>query len=86
MSSTQASVKLWHLVQSQRVTAVIYVAAKLGDRLNSCAMDRGPFVELAAATGANKQALGRLLTALSTIGICTIAEERYAFDRNGRLS
>ena len=82
MSSTQASVKLWHLVQSQRVTAVIYVAAKLG--IAELLRDGSrPLWELAAATGANKQALGRLLTALSTIGICTIAEERYALTEMG---
>jgi hypothetical protein len=82
MSSTQASVKLWHLVQSQRVTAVIYVAAKLG--IAELLRDGSrPVGELAEATGANKQALGRLLTALSTIGICTVAEERYALTELG---
>lgn len=82
MGSIQASLKLLHLVHSQRVTAVIHVAAKLGIaellRDASRSLD-----ELAASTGANQQALGRLLTALSTIGICTVAEERYALTEMG---
>lgn len=82
MSSTQASLKLLHLVQSQRVTAVIYVAAKLG--IAELLRDGSrPLGELVEATGANKQALGRLLTALSTIGICAIAEGRYALTELG---
>lgn len=82
MSSTQASIKLLRLVQSQRVTAVIYVAAKLG--IAELLRDGSrPLGELVEATGANKQALGRLLIALSTIGICTVAEERYALTELG---
>ena len=82
MSSTQASIKLRHLVQSQRVTAVIYVAAMLG--IAELLRDGSrPLGELAEATGANEQALSRLLTALSTIGICTVTEERYALTEVG---
>ncbi|WP_426608807.1 methyltransferase [Bradyrhizobium sp. McL0616] len=82
MSSTQASIKLLRLVQSQRVTAVIYVAARLG--IAELLRDGSrPLGELVEATGANKQALGRLLIALSTIGICTVVEERYALTELG---
>jgi hypothetical protein len=78
----QPSIKLLRLVQSQRVTAVIYVAAKLG--IAELLRDGPrPLGELVEATGANKQALGRLLTALSTIGICTVAEARYALTELG---
>ena len=82
MSSTQVSAKLWHLVQSQRVTAIIYVAVKLeiAEFLRDGSRSLG---ELAEATGADKQALGRLLTALSTIGICTLAGDRYALSEMG---
>lgn len=74
---------LWHLIQSHRVTAVIYVAAKLGlaEHLRHGPRSVG---ELAAATGADRQALGRLLVALSTIGVCAIAgEERYSMTEMG---
>ncbi|MFQ3452309.1 methyltransferase [Bradyrhizobium sp. UFLA01-814] len=82
MSSIHASAKLLHLIQSQRVTAVIYVAAKLG--IAELLRDGSrPLGELVEATGANKQALRRLLTALSTIGICTVAEDRYALTELG---
>lgn len=68
------ALKLLDLIQSHRVTAVIYVAAKLG--IAELLRD-GPHSldELARATGADKEALGRLLTALSTIGICSLAGE-----------
>jgi hypothetical protein len=82
MSSTQAAAKLLHLIQSQRVTAIIYVAAKLG--IAELLRDGSrPLGELIEATGANKQALHRLLAALSTIGVCTVAEERYALTELG---
>lgn len=82
MSSTQTSIKLMHLIHSQRVTAVIHVAAKLGiaELLRNRCRSLG---ELAEATGADKQALGRLLAALSTIGVCTVATERYALTELG---
>ncbi|WOH60137.1 methyltransferase [Bradyrhizobium sp. BWC-3-1] len=82
MSSPQAAAQLSHLVQSQRVTAIIYVAAKLGiaELLRNGSR---PLGELSEATGANKQALRRLLAALSTVGICSVAEERYALTELG---
>lgn len=72
-----AAIRLFDLIQSHRVTAVIYVAAKLGiaDLLRD-----GPrsLDELATATGAQHGALGRLLAALSAVGICArIAPDGY---------
>lgn len=82
MSSSQAAAKLLHLVQSQRVTAIIYVAAKLG--IAELLRDGSRLLgELTEATGADEQALRRLLAALSTIGFCTVAEERYALTELG---
>jgi len=68
MPSTKSVPELWRLIQSHRVTAVIHVAAKLG--IAELLRDGSRSVsELAEATGADEQALGRLLIALSTIGI-----------------
>jgi hypothetical protein len=52
MSSTRPVPELWRLIQSHRVTAVIYVAAKLGI---AELLRNGPrsVAELAEATGAN---------------------------------
>jgi hypothetical protein len=74
MSSQISALRLFDLIQSHRVTAVIYVAARLG--LAELLRD-GPLAlgKLAKATGADEQALGRLLTALSTIGVCSRAGE-----------
>jgi hypothetical protein len=75
MSSNPPVLKLWDLIQSHRVTAVIYVAAKLG--IAELLRDRPRSLgELAEETGADKQALGRLLFrpwafALSPEGIGT---------------
>jgi tRNA A58 N-methylase Trm61 len=78
MSSQVSALKLFDLIQSHRVTAVIYVAARLGlaELLRNGPQTPGT---LAKATGADERALGRLLTALSTIGICSRSgEDRYA--------
>ncbi len=83
MSSTEPVLKLWDLIQSHRVTAVIYVAAKLGiaELLREAPRSLD---ELAEVTGADKPALSRLLTALSTVGICaTAGEDRYALTEMG---
>src|ERR1700730_7787927 len=83
MSPINPTLQLWLLIQSHRVTAVIYVAAKLG--ILELLRD-GPLSvnELAKSTGADKQALDRLLVALSTIGICTAAGEgRYSLTEMG---
>ncbi|MHC2332828.1 methyltransferase [Bradyrhizobium sp. USDA 4454] len=85
MAMTAAHGKLLDLIQSHRVTAIIYVAAKLG--LAEFLRD-GPRTagELAERTGANKDALSRLLTALTTIGICAACGEgRYALTELGAL-
>ena len=83
MPSTRPILRLLDLIQSHRVTAVIYVAAKLG--IAELLRD-GPQTldELAKATGTDKDALGRLLTALSTLGICSLAgEDRYSLTEMG---
>src|SRR5260370_38106882 len=83
MPSTRPILRLLDLIQSHRVTAVIYVAAKLG--IAELLRD-GPrtLAELAKATAADKDALGRLLTALSTLGICSPAgEDRYSLTEIG---
>jgi SAM-dependent methyltransferase len=82
MSSINPTLQLWLLIQSHRVTAVIYVAAKLG--IPELLRD-GPLSvnELAKSTGADKQALDRLLVALSTIGICAAGEGRYSLTELG---
>src|SRR5260370_42232649 len=70
MPSSAAALKLFDLIQSHRVTAVIYVAAELGiaELLRNGTRSLN---ELAEATCADRHALGRLLTALSTVGICS---------------
>ena len=70
MSSSAAALKLFDLLQSHRVTAVIYVAAELGiaELLRDGARSLDDLTE---ATGADRHALGRLLTALSTVGLCS---------------
>ena len=83
MSSSAAGLKLLDLIHSHRVTAAIYVAAKLGiaDLLSG-----GPksLDELVQATGADRAALARLLAVLVTIGICARAEgDRHALGETG---
>jgi DNA-binding HxlR family transcriptional regulator len=83
MLSSASALKLLDLIQSHRVTAVIYVAAKLGiaELLSN---GPKPLNELAKATGADQSALARLLTALSTIGICArVGEDRYSLTEIG---
>lgn len=64
-----SALQLMDLIQSHRVTSVIYIAAKLG--IADLLSERGePLRQLAVATGADEAALARLLTALQTIGIC----------------
>ena len=83
MSSQVSALRLFDLIQSHRVTAVIYVAARLGI---AELLREGPRAlgELAKATGADQRALGRLLTALSTIGMCKrTGEGSYALTEVG---
>jgi hypothetical protein len=67
--SSATAIKLLDLIQSHRITTVIYVAAKLG--IAELLRD-GPrsLDELVRATSAHPDALRRLLTTLSTVGIC----------------
>jgi O-methyltransferase domain len=81
--SPPKALTLLDLIQSHRITAVIYVAAQLGiaDRLSD-----GPksLDDLTKATGANRPALARLLTALRTIGICEPGgSEQYTLTDTG---
>jgi len=82
MPTTAAALTLLDLIQSQRITAVIYAAAKLDIaallRDGTRSLD-----ELAAATRAHHASLKRLLTALSTIGLCTESDGRYALTEVG---
>jgi hypothetical protein len=83
MASQVSVLKLFDLVQSHRVTAVIYVAVRLGiaELLRGGPQTLG---ELAKATGAHERSLGRLLTALSTIGVCVrTGEGSYALTEVG---
>jgi hypothetical protein len=83
MTSSPAALRLLDLVQSHRITAVIYVAARLGiaDHLSAGPKSLDDLVE---ATGANRAALARLLTALRTIGICEPdGAEQYTLTETG---
>jgi len=83
MASQVSALRLFDLIQSHRVTAVIYAAAKLGiaELLRDGPQTLG---KLSSATGADEHSLGRLLTVLSTIGICSRAgENRYALTEVG---
>ena len=72
MSASAPALRLFDLVQSHRVTALIYVAARLG--LAELLRDGPqPLDTLAKATGADQGSLGRLFVALCTIGICSQA-------------
>lgn len=82
-SSAETALKLFDLIQSHRVTAVIYIAAKLGiaELLRDAPQ---PLNELAKATGADQHALGRLLAALLAVGICSrTADDRYSLTQMG---
>ena len=83
MPSAKPASELRRLIQAHRVTAVIYVAAKLGiaELLHDGPQ---PVSKLAEATGADEQALHRLMIALSTIGICAAeGEDRYSLTEVG---
>jgi ubiquinone/menaquinone biosynthesis C-methylase UbiE len=83
VASQVSALRLFDLIQSHRVTAAIYVAAKLGiaELLRDGPRSLG---ELTKATGADEDALGRLLVALSTIGLCSRTREgSYALTELG---
>jgi hypothetical protein len=74
MNQDSAATKLFDLIVSQRMTAVIYVAARLGiaDLLADGALTVG---EIATAIGADPAATSRLVRALATLGICRQTEQ-----------
>jgi ubiquinone/menaquinone biosynthesis C-methylase UbiE len=81
--SAEDPARLLDLIQSHRVTAVIYVAARLG--LAELLRD-GPRTadELALATDADSGALARLLVALATVGVCVrLGDGRYSLTELG---
>jgi ubiquinone/menaquinone biosynthesis C-methylase UbiE len=82
MSSSASALRLLNLIQSHRVTAVIYVAVRLGI---AELLRHGPKTldELANATGADRNALRRLLAALSTVGICARNADGYELTELG---
>ena len=84
MPSSASALKLLDLIHSHRVTASIYVAAKLGiaDLLSGVPKSLD---ELVKATGADRASLARLLAVLVTIGICARADlGLLCAGRNGR--
>ena len=82
MVAASPALQLFDLIQSHRITAVIYVAARLGlaELLRNGPQSPG---QLAAATGADRQSLERLLRALLTLGLCTYAENGYSLTETG---
>jgi hypothetical protein len=83
MPSSAYALKLLDLIHSHRVTAVIYVAAKLGIA-DLLAGSPKSLDELVKATGADRAALARLLSVLATIGICARADQdRYTLGETG---
>jgi SAM-dependent methyltransferase len=81
--SSDTSTALFDLMTSQRITAVIYVAAKLGI---ADILAEGPKTspELARQTGAHERSLSRLLRALVTVGICRPAgKDQFALTEIG---
>ena len=74
--------KLFDLFASHRITALIYVAARLGiaDLLGEGAMSAA---ELAKRTGADERALHRLMRGLVTIGICRQSEGDFELTEIG---
>lgn len=84
MHSMATPIELFELVQSHRITAVIYTAAKLG--LAEALGDNAKTADqLALAVGADADALQRLLVTLATLGICTVEDAgKFALTDVGR--
>lgn len=70
MSRAQAAADLYRLIDGYKITQAIHVAAVLGLADHLAAGPR-PADDLATATGADTDALGRLLRALAAIGVLT---------------
>jgi O-methyltransferase len=87
------SESIFDLVQSHRITAVVYAAAKL-NLAEAIGDDAKSAAELAGLVSAEESALRRLLTALTTIGVCnraggdrfTITDLGRQLDRNANPS
>jgi hypothetical protein len=78
------SESIFDLVQSHRVTAVIYVAAKL-NLAEALGDDAKSTAELAELVSADEGALRRLLVALTTIGLCNrVDRNKFALTDLGR--
>jgi len=72
------------LVQSHRITAVIYAAAKL-DLAEAMGDSEKPVAELARLVSADEGALRRLLVGLTTLGLCRqLGGDRFAMTDLGR--
>src|SRR4051794_7967847 len=83
MITASPALQLLDLIQSHRVTVVIYVAAKLG--IAELLRD-GPqsASQLADATGAHRPSLERLLRAFLALGLCTYSDEDgYSLTQTG---
>jgi SAM-dependent methyltransferase len=72
-----SATELFDLIVSHRITATIYVAARLG--IADCLAD-GPqtAAEVARTVAADERSVHRLLRALVAIGICREADEAFA--------
>src|SRR4051794_3220529 len=72
------------LVQSHRITAVIYAAAKL-NLAEAVGGEPKSVAELARLVSADESALRRLLVALTTLGLCRqVDRDRFAMTDLGR--
>jgi len=76
---------LFDLITAHRVTATIYVAAKLG--IADLIVERArTSTELAQMTGADERSLRRLLRALVALGICVEEPDaKFALTEMGNL-
>ncbi len=82
-AATGSHTALFDLITSHRITAVIYVAVRLG-LIDSLAEGSQTAGQLAQRTGAHERSLRRLLRALVTIGICEpVAADRFALSPMG---
>ena len=82
---SEAAATLRGLANGLRVSQALYVAAQLGvaDHLSERSLNS---LELAAATGADAAALGRVLRALSVLGVFSVsASGHYSLNSVGRL-
>jgi hypothetical protein len=82
-SAPPAAIALHDLITAQRVTSVIYVAARLGLADHLVGRNKSSR-ELARETGAHEGSLRRLLRALVTLGICKqIGNDQFELTATG---